>query len=155
MATPQKSPRWMRILLVLSLGLNLLIIGGIVGTTLHREPSGHAERALGPFARAFEDEHRDAFRARLKDRAEPLRQNRSEARKAFKTLLGTLRAETFDVAAFQDAVARQVKELSAFQTIGQDALAEQLSAMSLDERRAFADRLEKGFRRGPGRSAGQ
>ena len=151
MADTPKSPRWMRIALVVSLALNLLILGGLAGATFLRGPGGHAERALGPFARAFEEEHRDAFRSRLNERSEPLRQNRSEVRKAFKAILATLRAETFDPTEFEEAVAHQVKQLTAFQFVGQEALVEQLATMTLDERRAFADRLEKSFRHGPHR----
>ena len=151
MADTPKSPRWMRIALVASLALNLLILGGLAGAAFLRGPGEPAERALGPFARAFDDEHRDAFRSRLKDRSEPLRQNRYEARKAFKAILTTLRAETFDPSAFEEAVAHQVKQLTAFQYVGQESLVEQLATMTLDERREFADRLEKSFRRGPDR----
>lgn len=154
--TASRIPLWIRVTLVLSLAVNLLIAGIVVGAAVsHRgdRPDGdrlRAERDLGPvpFVMALEPEDRRALGRRLAENGESFRKNRAELRQRFEALLAALRADTFDVAAVQGLLAEQRGLAASRQEIGERIFLERLQAMSLEERRAYADRLDKSLRRG-------
>ncbi len=104
----------LRLALMISLALNVLIIGAVVSAMLvsrHHGWHGHGSKgsALYGFARTLPPERGDAVRAKLKsNRAElkPLRQEEREARNAARTILMT---EPFDAEKFKAALERTVE----------------------------------------------
>lgn len=157
--TPPEGPRtarWVKLVLVLSLGLNLLILGMMAGAWL--SPDGpraaridDAARDLGatPFIGALEPADRRALFGAIRREAEPLRQNRDELRLRFEALLGALRADPFDPAEVQALLALQRGAATERLMIGERLLVDRLAQMSPAARDAFADRLEEGLRRRP------
>ncbi|MEM9583404.1 MAG: periplasmic heavy metal sensor [Pseudomonadota bacterium] len=152
--TPKPTPRWMRLLLVLSLGANLLVIGAFLGAKLSGgAPSGKAERgahqmSLGPYGRALSKEDRAALRAAFSDRRPWFKQSRQQMREIGRELVAAMRMTPFDLAVVEQLLSKQSEMQSAFQAEGRGLLLERIEAMTPDQRAAFAEKLEKGLNKG-------
>lgn len=154
-----KTGRWQRILLVLSLGVNLAVVGLVVGLAVGDGPRDRIQRfdlTVGPLTRAMEPDRRDAVRDALRESGAFRPSDRDGMRADVNALLGNLRADTFDEDEFRDVLLRQRVRLESGQAAVLDAVAGQISDMDANERAAFADRLEEQLRRsgpsGPPRS---
>ena len=148
----KKSGRLQRGILVVSLALNLLVVGVVAGAFIKGGgPDGphRIDLTVGPLTRAMEGERRDAVRDALRESGAFQRRDRSEIRQDMQVLLATLRADVFDEAEFRDALARQRARLQSGQDAVLDAITTQIEDMGPEERAAFADRLEAQARRGP------
>lgn len=152
MASEQSTPkRWTRILLVLSLALNLVVIGVVAGSVFGGGSKGQNQRfdlTVGPLTRAMDDDRRDAVRDALRNSGVFGRDNHNALRTDMQALVETLRAQDFDSAAFQEVLGRQRARLQAGQDTVVRAVTAQIELMSAEERAAFADRIEDQTRRG-------
>lgn len=142
-----RSPRWMRILLVASLGLNLLIVAMVSAAVLSGGgpgPSREAARDLGrtAFIRALGPGDRRALWRDMRSERGAFRENREQLRARFERLLVALRAEEFDRAALDQIIAEQRAAGEARRSLGERLVVRRLEAMSVEDRRAYADRLE-------------
>lgn len=144
------APRWMKVVLVLSLALNLLVIGAIIGAVTSgagKWRGAHGPGAAGALTKALSEEDRRAIKRQMVREFMPQREARQAHRATMATLLEQLRAPEFDAA----AVSASMTQIGAhFQTrfdTGQMLLVERLSAMSAAERAAYADRLEAALTR--------
>lgn len=153
---PSTSPsRLWRILLVVSLALNVAVLGLAGGALMRdkvggRPPSG-VEFGAGPLGRALSpDDQREIGKA-IRDRVDFSRDNRPSPRRAMRELQEALVAEPFDVEQFETVLQDTVRRAAQFQTAAQDALVEHVSKMSPEERAAFAERLSKTMQRQPSR----
>ncbi|TCP21412.1 periplasmic heavy metal sensor [Rhodovulum adriaticum] len=152
--TPAPRTRtWVRVALIVSLALNLLIVGMIGGAVVgHRGGPPRAdmgEAAYGPYARALADEDRAALRRAMRAEAPRLRENRMAVRQGFRDLLGALRADPYEPGRVADILAEQEARVRDQGQIWRGLLVTRLETMSPEERAAFADRLERVLRRGP------
>lgn len=158
---PRRSGRWLAVALVISVGLNLLVAGFVAGALLSREardgrpaPAALArDLGLGPYVAALSPSDRRAIgravRAEIRAQGAPDR-GRIEIRRSFAGVLAALRAEPFDEGALADLLAAQVERAESRRRLGQEAFVAQLAEMTPQERRAFADRLERILTRGRG-----
>ncbi len=147
-----KARNWQRTILVGSLALNLMVVGIVAGVALKGGGPGSSQRfdlTVGPLTRAMDDTHRDAVRDALRDSGAFQRNDRTAMRADMAAMLQTLRADVFDQVAFRDALMRQRARLQTGQSAVLDAVAAQIEGMSVEERAAFAGRLEEQGRRGP------
>ncbi len=150
--TPPPRRRWLWPVLIISLALNLLIVGVFIGAALRANsadrPPGSTRSLIGePFIRALEPADRRAFvRGMIPDR-ETLRSNRADLRARLETLLDALSAEDFDRDRVADILADQRTLALRRQVIGEALLLDRLEAMSVDARRAYAERLAEALRR--------
>jgi len=135
--------RWMRVLLVVSLALNLLVIGAVGGAMFMRgkwKPSGaHRGAHGGPLTRALSPEDRHAIGQKMREAHNQARPSPAEHQR----LVADIKAVPFD----PEAVAARLRKhraamLDQFE-LGQRLLIERLSAMTDAERAAFADRLKE------------
>ena len=149
--------RWVRVLLVGSLILNLLFIGSVAGMAFGHWGRGDGPFAgrqggpdpgFGPFSDALTREDRQALKRELARKVPDMRRMRDEMDGDLATVAATLRSETFDEAALRAALAQMRGRFQARMDIGADLLVGRLAQMSPAERRAFADRLEEGPRHG-------
>jgi len=144
------TPRGVKIALALSVALNLGVAGLAVGAWLGDGPHRGMPRdmSFGPFTEALDEDDRRAIRKALLERLGEFREQRAAARAEFETLLATLRADPFDPEALKAALealeARNAQRLD----LGRSLIETRLIEMSPRERADFADRLEKGLRRG-------
>ena len=164
--TPPPAPRprrWVKVVLVISLAVNLAVAGLLLGAWLRHDgphgrdgPRGERDRVVrdlgfGPYARAVPREAREGLRGAVEAHRGTLRENRQALRSAFEETLETLRAEPFDRAAMGAQMQAQREAIRANQEIGHEVLLDALAAMSPEERAAFADRLERRLGREPGK----
>lgn len=151
MDNPSKQPlRLWRVVLVLSLALNVAVIGAVAGLAISgRAMDGRPQRItfdFGPLGRVLEPADRRAIGQKLRhDGARPL--NRDEMSGKITELATALRAEPFDV----DAVSRELgtfrSRSARVQQDAQNAFIAHLVSMSPAERAILADKLERGVRR--------
>ncbi|MFZ1469179.1 MAG: periplasmic heavy metal sensor [Paracoccaceae bacterium] len=147
------APRWMKIVLALSLALNLAIAGLAVGAMLRGGPHGARDFGLGPLTEALSREDRKALRAGFIQAHPDLRADRQAARADFAALLQILRTDPMDPAALDAAMGTVADRNAALVSTARGLLAERLKAMTAAERTEFADRLQAALER-PGRKKG-
>jgi uncharacterized membrane protein len=144
---PSGTPRWVKLLLVVSLALNLAVAGLVAGVVLKSGgggPRGAQVRDLGfgPFSEALGAEDREALRRGFMERAPNLRELRQTLREDGAEVLAALRAEPFDPARLAAVLAGQGERIAKRLALGQDLLAQRIAEMTPEARAAFADRLE-------------
>ncbi len=144
---PRTAPRWMKIVLALSLAANLAVVGLVAGAALKAggeggRPGMARDLAFGPYSEALTGEQRRALWRGMMADAPDRGQMRAEFRADLDAVVASLRAEPFDAAAFRAALAQQNARLAARVTAGREGLADLVAGMSVAERLAFADRLE-------------
>lgn len=143
--------RGLKIAFAISLAFNLLVLGLIAGAWLRNGPPGHGmprDLSFGPFTEALGPEDRAAIRETIRERKDAWREGREAAKAEFVTLLAVLRADPFDPAALDAALAAIVARSANRLALGQELLTERIGAMASADRLAFADRLEGALRRG-------
>ena len=149
----------MRVLLAGSLAVNLLVVGVVMGAVLTRDRSdGPADRVrtardLAPpaFVLALPQEERRALVGEFRETTGSFRAERKAVRESVRAFLAALRAESFDAEQALEMLEGQRDRAVARQTMGAELFIRHISGMSLQDRRAYADRLEEVLRRGPGR----
>jgi uncharacterized membrane protein len=145
--------RGLKIALALSLGLNLLIAGVVIGTLIGgagRPPGEVRDLGFGPFAEALSPEDRAALRQAFLAEAPDLRGMRRAMRSDMAGLLAALRADPFDPAALRAALDAQDARAQGRLDLGKRLLADRLIALTPAERAAFADRLQAAMTHGRG-----
>lgn len=142
---------WLRLALVVSLTVNLLVAGLLIGSWAGRDRAETTiqDVGLGPYIAALPQRDRQLMAASLAEKSRPLRENRAELARQFDLFLAALRTEPFRVDALRRAVDMQQAQLLARQQIGQSALFDRIAAMTPVERNAFADAVERRLRHGP------
>lgn len=147
------SPRSIsRILLPVSLALNLLILGVGAGLLIH----GPLERAprsvdlsLGPLTRALDDADRtqlgQSLRRDVMAGRRPAPPGRAARAVELRRVLDAVRADPFAADALAAELDAQRARADQWAKAGQTALLERLSAMTPAARARFADRLEAEF----------
>ncbi len=159
--TPKPSaPRWMKIALVVSLAMNLAVIGLVAGAAVNFRKEGGPQMSRidgpNPFLRAMTPEDARTMRRLLRPDASQLGASRENGRAAMQAILAQLRAETFSEAALRVAFAQIAAANSARADLGQEAIVTYLLSLDAAERAKFADRLEQSVKRGgPRRGQGR
>jgi uncharacterized membrane protein len=150
-APQTRTATWVKVVLALSLGLNLAILGLAAGAAMKkhaREPGGVTrEMTFGPLSEAFSREDRRALRKAFQERAPDGRQASQKVRAEFNDLLAALRATTVDPTALAAALTAIHKRHADRLALGRDLIYDRLMAMDATERQAFAKRLEDALSR--------
>lgn len=152
--TAKSGRPWTRILLVVSLGLNLAVAGVFLGARLSDDPPRKSDArasqdmSIGPYGRALSQEGRTAMREAFAARRSEFRKSRQQMRALGRDLIIAMQSEPFDLSAVEDILTQQGALQSAFQMEGRSLLLEHIGTMTSEQRAAFADRLEKGLDRG-------
>ena len=149
---------WLRIALVVSLGLNILLIGVVGGAYLrdwHRQAM-RPDRALQmiglrPYWRAMDPESRARLAKAVREMHGTLRRQGGVNKGFARDFRAALLAEPFDREALQEVLARHADMLARRMSMGQKVLVDRIAEMTPEQRRAFARRLFAA-RRGPGHS---
>ncbi|MEE9426779.1 MAG: periplasmic heavy metal sensor [Paracoccaceae bacterium] len=156
---PKKSgSRWLRLLLVASLALNLLIVGMIAGAIFRGGPPDHIRRAsapplydlgYGPYARALSKDDRQQITSAMGELGPDLRANRADFRAHLVLMLEALRQSPYKPETVSEILSQQQSRLQERQDIGKTLFLSQIAEMTDDERAKYADRLERSLRRAP------
>ena len=153
--TPDKPRnRWIKPVLFISLTLNLLVAGIVAGHLLapdkrdKRDFDRAARGVIGePFFRALPDKDRRAlFADVVKDRSR-IKESRDSLRQRFDAFLAALRADPYDPEDVARLLLEQRQAAVGRQEIGEALLMKRLENMTVEERKAYADRLEDGLKR--------
>lgn len=149
--TKTKASRLTRGLLIGSLTLNFLIIGGAVGLLVSSKNQRHPPAdafSTGAFTKSLDESQRAQVRESLKTRMESRRKvDRQEHRRVFNSLLSALRQTPFDRAAVVSELNAIEQQGAARRTQGTDALLDAIEAMTPPEREAYVDRLQRELKR--------
>lgn len=143
-AAAVSTQRKLRLALMVSLALNVLIIGGVAGTMLFGPKHGfHKSGPLLGFARTLPRERADMIRQNVADAQPGLEALRKSERDAREAVHAALIAEPFDQgkfnAALDQSVAADAKEKGArLAVFGKTA-----GQLTPEERRALYDWLER------------
>ena len=145
----RRTPLWIKILLAVSLALNLAVVGLVAGSSLRGGPmmAGRTP-AMGyamPYVLALPHElRRNVFGAVRQDKSYP---NRRARREEYRRMITALRATPFDAAAVEAVLARQAEGASRVQSSAQAAWLEAVASLSDEERMAYTKRMEDSLER--------
>ncbi|MGR3760202.1 periplasmic heavy metal sensor [Roseobacteraceae bacterium NS-SX3] len=142
--------RWQKVLLAVSLALNLAVAGLAAGAVLRHAGGGPgAHRGPSPGAMLFRELDRDT-RAELRRTANEGHRNLGERRRAeAREVIALLAADPFDAGALAAAMRAQAERRHAFHLSVQEAWIAKVQAMSAEERAEYAARLEEQMQRRP------
>ncbi|WP_377507464.1 periplasmic heavy metal sensor [Octadecabacter sp. R77987] len=141
-----------RIVLVISLALNLLVVGVVAGGLLSgRGGDGRrVDLSLGPYARALDPSDVSAIRTEMRGRGPDLRRDRRAMIEDTRNFVAALRADPYDAETAAEILSRQRGRVAQFQALGQELVLDRIARMSVEGRAAFADRLEQEMGRNGG-----
>lgn len=134
----------------LLLALNLAVAGLMAGAALRGMGEGPMRRDLGfgPFSEALAPEAHQRLRSAYMGHRPDMQARRDLRRAEAEAVLGALRAEPFNPAAFEAALGQMAGRAEEEAALGRALLVGEVRQMSAAERQAFADRLERVLRRG-------
>ncbi|MEM7731959.1 MAG: periplasmic heavy metal sensor [Pseudomonadota bacterium] len=148
--TPKSRP-WVRILLVVSLALNLLVIGAVVGFVIKGGPGLHngkrggppsmATGGVGPLTQALSKEDRRAIVREMRQRMRDSGWDRQAHRQSLNRMVAILEARPFDADAFGVELQITVERMQGNLSEASGALLNRLADLSDDERAAYAARI--------------
>jgi len=150
---PRHRRRWVMPLLFVSLAVNLLVAGLVVGHALSPDArfdrEGRPARGVigEPFIRALPDADRRALMRDVMQDRDRIRESRESLKQRFEAFLAALRAVPFDSDEVRRLLLEQREAAVGRQAIGEALLMKRLDEMSDDERAAYADRLEESLAR--------
>ena len=153
----RRTPLWIKILLAVSLALNLAVVGLVAGFAMRGGPMAGRTPAIGyamPYVLALpHDMRRDVFGAVRQDKSYP---NRRARREEYRRMISALRATPFDAAAVEAILARQAEGASRVQSAAQAAWLKAVARLSDEERMTYTKRMEDALeRRGPSHQPGK
>ncbi len=153
---PQAPPkrRWLMPLFLVSMALNLLIVGIAAGWMFSAKGPSKGERISGPsrsligepFVRALSKEDRESLIKSIRSNQDRLRENRKALKTRFESFLIAVTADPFDADAVRELLGAQRSVAVNRQEIGETLLIERLSSMNLEQRQEYAARLSRSLR---------
>ena len=144
--------RRFRLILIGSLGLNLLVFG-VVGGAVIGHVWGGGDRRSGPesvgspFARALDVEDRRALSKAIRRAYRAAEIDREADRRGHERVLALLRATPLDTGALSAEVESQARNGARRRDLAEQLWIERVAAMSDAERAIYADRLEATLRK--------
>lgn len=144
----RRCPLWIKIVLALSLAVNLCIAGLVAGVILRGGPLAGRAPAMGyamPYVLALpRDLRRDVFGAVRNDDSLPDRRARREE---YRDMIKALKVTPFDAAAVEAVLVRQGDGVSRVQAVARAAWLEAVSSLSDEERAAYSERMQEALNR--------
>ncbi|MEO0567682.1 MAG: periplasmic heavy metal sensor [Pseudomonadota bacterium] len=140
-----KSPRWMKILLIFSLALNFLIIGAVVGAVATgggKWRKGPRDGPMSAIAQALDESDRQALRRSMVKELVSKKELRKGMRTEVRALVQLMRSPEFSRPALEAQLQLIQAQISLGTSTIQRLVADRLLAMNEAERADYADRLE-------------
>lgn len=154
-SSTSKTKLWVRILLVISLCLNIGFIGILGGAVwrYHSAGSDKVRTSGAPTAsfymRALDRDDRRALGLRMREAGRNNKQVPSDIRAGFVAALEILRADEFDAQAFDQIVRQHAKTADERLNSAREVFLDHITTLSPEDRKAYADRLERTLHKGP------
>jgi len=157
---PRGPGRWLKLALVLSLGVNLAVVGVVMGAVLGHGaflPGARAPSDIGfrPISRAMSATDRVALRSDLRAAAGEWRALNAARSDEAATMLRILRSEPFAPTELRALLDAQQARTQARIVHVNEVLVARIAAMEPAARAAFAERLEEELRRSADRNSGR
>ena len=134
------------VVLICSLALNLLLIGGLIGRSVFGGPPIHLPNHMGWMLQNLSDEKRKELRPQLKERSGSLRTVRQEMRDARQRLSSAITEEPLDEKKLNLALKDLRSASNKFQLVTHENMRTILREMKLEDREKalkFLSRREK------------
>lgn len=156
--------RWASLALILSLGVNVLVLGIVIGrgSPLHMfgaidQRIHHLDPTAGYFAvlRTWPEDRRKIFRPILGEHLQGMRAHFQEMPRLHKDIQRTLKLEPFDPAALETALGKLREHLQVSQEKTHTSLVELAKTMPVDERIRLAREIRQPRKRRGQISRGQ
>lgn len=143
---PNGNVRGMRVLLLISLSLNLLIVGVVLGAMVfgsawHGHHAPGLDRAGGPLTRALGPDDRRAIGRQMRQAYQDGRPGRATHKATFDALVNALRQEPFNRAEVEARMQEMRSLVQSRLAVGQTLLLDRLEQMTPSDRAAYAERL--------------
>ena len=145
----KKSRGW-RIVLAISLALNMAVVGIVAGFALRGKQNGPPQRfdlSLGPIGAALSREDRRNISRELRNNHDLRRSRNGEMPQVIADLIAALRQDPPDAEALRAAAHAPAMRMMVVQRAASEALADRIMAMSPTGRADLADRIEDQSRR--------
>lgn len=148
----KKNRRAWRYVLVVSLALNVAIVGMVAGVMLRDRAFGHAPRgyemSLGPLGQALSPNDRRAIGRALRNDPNLRPFEKDSLRRNVQDFVMALKAQPYSEADLRAVIDQTRSRVGGVEAAATSALVARISEMTGAERNAFADRLaEAGVRR--------
>ncbi len=151
MTQPSEKPpmgRRIRLVLFVSLALNLVVIGLVAGVVFKGGPpprgTSRGFETVLPYSRAFTEDQRQDLRRELRKSFAPRKDDKRGGGmvESYREALEVLREDPFERARFDAVIGKQKALAEKRHGSGQELLIKYLEAMTPQERAAYAVRLE-------------
>jgi len=138
--------RWGRVVLIVSLALNLAVVGVVAGTAFHfgkRGHRAHSDNFAAPYIRALDHLDRMSIREKLHRGPDMMQADQAARRETYNQMADALRAEPFDPDRIHTLMMQQREGVRSRISAAQDVWLRHVSEMSTQARADYADRLEE------------
>ena len=145
-----RSPRWMRIALIVSVALNMLILGFVGGAAWNFGRHGwrdHGGQRIERFIAMQPAAAQDAIRSSWQRAREKRRELRNRMRESRRKMTQILTADPFDRSAYDAERAQALATLAELRGARLDAIADIAGTVPAAQRRAFVEALEHRWHR--------
>jgi uncharacterized membrane protein len=136
---------WGRIVLIMSLALNLAFVAGVAGMMFRfagGEHRAHGRDFAAPFIRALDHEDRAELRDELRRAGQASSERRSQRETVYAEIGVALRSDPFDADRVAALMAERQAGLADRMTAAQSIWLRHVAQMTGPERAAYADRLD-------------
>ena len=143
--------KWIAILLITSVVLNLLLIGFIVGKRAMPEAGADPTRHYPRWTRTLPEPRRDALRPLIRTHMQAIRPSLRELRSLHRNLRAAIVADPFDAAALDKALTDLRQQNDEVQVVSHQSFVEFVAKLTPVEREQLARDVGRG---GPRKSGG-
>ena len=139
------------ITLIISVTLNLLVAGAVIGHFLKGGPEPRFPGHLGQVLESIDPAQREALQAQIADFRQDGRKLHREMRQQQRELTSIILQQPFDEASAREGFAQLRQRGAAIQTQMHEQMIAVMSKLDPEQRARLIKRLNKGERRGPTR----
>lgn len=146
-STNHRSKSVWKMLFVISLALNLLVIGAVIGIKIRMDKAPMINN-IAPgtiYMRALDLRERRALRKKILQNNNGSKLDKSVSTANLRTAVGILRHQPFDRGAFEDLLDKQKEDANSTQNSARTVLITHIENMTVADRLIYAQRLEDLF----------
>lgn len=135
--------RWPKILLIVSLAVNVIVIGLFAGHMIQREPQVRgADNQINWIIKLVPETRRDATKAHFREIRDDVRATYMQRGEHLTAIAAAIKTEPFETTGLQAALQARRDGSKARQELVQTHLVELLAGFTPEERAKFAENLE-------------
>jgi len=132
----RRGPRWMWVVLLLSVALNLIVVGLVLGAVFHFR-GGHGDRGIARFLDRLPDVRQNELREKFRSHRTEIRPLRREARRARRAVRDVFESDALDQTVLEARLEEATAARLALLKARQDWIARLGRELNADERQAY------------------